>query len=432
LRRFGPFLSGVIVNRSGCRVPPEIRKQSAFYGRRWVVELPAALLHRSPIRSLLRVRRIFAAAPRSAACALALTGMLTLAGCHQQNAATPTPKPVVARAVKADGQPLAATLPGEVQARYATPLSFRIGGKLIERRVRLGDTVQNGQIVARLDPADTQKNAASAAAQLDAAQHRLVYAKQQLDRDRAQARENLIAQAQLEQTEDAYAAAAAQREQAAQQAALAKDQLQYATLVADHAGVITAEQADTGQNVSAGQAVYSLAWSGDVDVVCDVPENTLAALRIGQNANIALAALPGRTFTARVRELSPAADPQSRTWRAKLTLEQPGPDVRLGMTANVSFARDGGAPSNRSAVSFTLPATALFHDGNAPAVWVVKGGSDVLELRRVQVARYDERTIEISQGLNDGERVVLQGVHTVTAGERVRPVAPLHPEDFAS
>jgi len=365
---------------------------------------------------------------RRLAWACAFTGLVALAACQKKEAAAPAPRPVVAVAVHADGQPLGATLPGNVEARYTTPLSFRIGGKLVERRVRLGDTVLKGQIVAQLDPADAQKNAASAAAQLDAAQHRLVYAKQQLERDRAQARENLIAPAQLEQTEDAYASAAAQREQAAQQAALARDQLQYATLTADHAGVITAEPADTGQNVSAGQAVYSLAWSGDVDVVCDVPENALAGLRVGQRARIALTALPGRTLHAQLRELSPAADPQSRTWRAKLTLDQPGADVRLGMTADVSFEASGAATH----ALFTLPATALFHDGTQPAVWVVRHGSDVLELRRVQIARYDERTIAVAQGLADGERVVLQGVHTVTAGEKVRAIAPLHPEDFAS
>jgi RND family efflux transporter MFP subunit len=361
--------------------------------------------------------------------ALVVVGTLTLAACHNKEAAAPAPRPVVAVAVHADGLPLAASLPGEVQARYSTPLSFRIAGKIIERRVRLGDVVQNGQVVARLDPADAQKNAASAAAQLEAAQHRLVYAKQQLDRDRAQAHENLIAQTQLEQTEDAYASAAAQRDQAAQQAALAKDQLQYATLAADHAGVITAEQADTGQNVSAGQAVYSLAWSGDVDVVCDVPEGALASLRVGQAATVKLGALPGRTFDARVRELSPAADPQSRTYRAKLTLDHPGPDVRLGMTADIDFARDH---ASSQPASFTLPSTALFHDGTTPAVWIVRAGSDQLELRRVQVAHYTERTIAVTQGLNEGERVVWQGVHTVTAGEKVRVVQPLHPEDFAS
>lgn len=360
-----------------------------------------------------------------------------LAACHRQEPEAAAPRPVVAVAVHGDGQPAAMSLPGDVEARYSTPLSFRIAGKIVERRVRLGDTVKQGEVVARLDPADEQKNDASAQAQLDAAQHRYVYAKQQLDRDRAQAKENLIAQAQLEQTEDAYASALAQRDQAAQQASLANDQLQYTTLSADHAGVITAENADTGQNVSSGQAVYNLAWSGDIDVVCDVPETALASLAVGHQASVTLAALPGRTFTARVRELSPAADPQSRTWRAKLTLEQPGADVRLGMTASVSFA-PANASTDAHASLYTLPATALFHDGDAPAVWVVSDGDnngkdkDTLSLRRVQIARYGERTVDISQGLKDGERVVLQGVHTVSAGEKVRAVPPLHPEDFAS
>ncbi|CAB3724640.1 Multidrug resistance protein MdtA [Paraburkholderia sediminicola] len=388
---------------------------------------------------------------RRAAFALALAGIVTLAACSKKEAAAPAPRPVVAVAVHGDGSAAAAaSLPGEVQARYSTPLSFRVGGKIIERRVRLGDVVKNGQIVARLDPADAQKNAASAQAQLEAAQHSLVYAKQQLDRDQAQAKENLIAPAQLEQTTNAYASAAAQRDQAAQQAALSKDQLQYTTLSADHAGVITAEQADTGQNVSAGQAVYNLAWSGDIDVVCDVPESALAALSVGQTAQVTLAALPGRSFKARVRELSPAADPQSRTYRAKLTLDNPGPDVRLGMTADIALAAPSTSDSSANSAatsaantaasengSFTVPATALFHDGTQPAVWVVRAadnapGVDTLELRRVTVTRYNERTVVIGQGLKDGERVVLQGVHTVTAGEKVHVIPPLHPEDFAS
>jgi membrane fusion protein, multidrug efflux system len=97
------------------------------------------------------------------------------------------------------------------------------------------------------------------------------------------------------------------------------------------------------------------------------------------------------------------------------------------MTANVAF--DGVANDTHP---YTLPATALFHEGTDPAVWVVRPGDGTLELRRVQVARYDERTVSVSAGLNDGDRVVLQGVHTVTAGEKVRMMAPLHPEDFAS
>ncbi|WP_315133024.1 efflux RND transporter periplasmic adaptor subunit [Achromobacter marplatensis] len=353
---------------------------------------------------------------------------VALSACGRKEAPAPAPRPVVAMPAKADERLPAWTLPGEVQARYSTPLSFRVGGKIIERQVRLGDSVTPGQIVAKLDPADATKNAAAAKAQLSAAQHQLDYARQQLDRDRAQARENLIAANQLEQTRNAYASALAQRDQAAQQAALSADQLKYTTLQADHAGVITAEQADTGQNVAAGTPVYQLAWSGDIDAICDVPESVLAGLAVGQPANVTLGPLPGKTFTAILREIAPAADPQSRTYRVKLTLESPSPDVRLGMTANISFDNRG----SDSQTTYTVPATALFHDGKEPAVWVVKPQEDTLELRRVQVLRYDARTVTLAGGVKAGERLVWQGVHTVSAGEKVRAVPPLHPEDFAS
>jgi multidrug efflux system membrane fusion protein len=174
------------------------------------------------------------------------------------------------------------------QARYSTPLSFRDRRQDHRAASCVLAIVKNGAVVARLDPADRAEKRASAQAQLAAAQHSLVYAKQQLDRDQAQAKENLIAPAQLEQTTNAYASAAAQRDQAAQQAALSKDQLQYTTLAADHAGVITAEQADTGQNVSAGQAVYNLAWSGDVDVVVRRAGKRAGRAAVGQTAKVTL------------------------------------------------------------------------------------------------------------------------------------------------
>lgn len=381
------------------------------------------------------------------AVAITTIAAAALAACSRKAPPEPPPRPVVAVAAKLTEQTPIASLPAQIEARYTTPLSFRVAGKIVDRSVRLGDAVKAGQVVARLDPADLSKNAASARAQLDAAQHQLDYATQTVNRDRAQARENLIAPAQLEQSENAYASALAQRNQATQQAALAGDQLSYGNLKADRDGVITAEQADTGQNISAGQPVYQLAWTGDVDVIADVPEVALGAFRIGQTATVSLPAIPGKTWQARVREISPAADPMSRTYRAKLSLLSPGNEVKLGMTANVAFAQPlptGAAPvANASAPAaaagataataqpITLPSTALFHDGNQPAVWVVKQ-DDTLALRRVTIVRYGERTVTVAGGIEPGERIVWQGVHTVTAGQKVRVVAPLHPEDFAS
>ena len=366
---------------------------------------------------------------------LLLAASLSLAGCHDGKLAAAPPAVVVALPVHPDAGTaggLAIRYPVEVAARYSNPMSFRVPGKLIERKVRIGDTVKKGEVVARLDPVDAQKQAASAQASLDAAEHRLLFAKQQLDRDSAQAAQNLIATNQLEQTQDAYSAAQAGREEAAAQRVVARNNLEYNTLVADHDGVITSENADTGQVVAAGQAVYGLAWSGDIDVTLDAAASDLGRIAIGQAASVTFPALPGRNFDARVREITPAADPQSRTYRVKLTLAQPGQPggpmgqvVRLGMTGDAILSPVVAPGAAASAPSFTIPATAIFHRGNTPAVWVVGTGSSTLELRPVTVRSYSDHSTLISSGLADGDTVVLAGVHTVYAGERVQPVRPL-------
>lgn len=350
---------------------------------------------------------------------------LALSACQQQAPAAAAPALVVALPVHADAGTTAGGIryPVEAVARYSTVMSFRVAGKLIERRVRLGDAVHQGQLIARLDPVDAQKQTASAQAVLDAAEHRLTFARQQLDRDQAQFAQNLIAANQLEQTQDAYAAALGQREQAAAQLVVARNTLQYNSLVAEHDGVITSENADTGQVVSAGQAVYGLAWTGDTDVNLDAAAADLGRMAVGQTAKVTFTALPGRSFEARVREIAPAADPQSRTYRVKLTLSAPGAAARLGMTGDAILSTTRTAAVD--VPIFQVPATAIFHHGRDPAVWVIRAHDSTLELRAVTVDRYGERSAAITGGLQDGDRVVLAGVHTVYAGELVKPVKPL-------
>jgi RND family efflux transporter MFP subunit len=318
--------------------------------------------------------------------------------------------------------------PAEVAARYSNFMSFRVAGQLIERDVRLGDRVRQGQVVARLEPSDAVKQSESARASLEAAEHRLAYAKQQLERDRAQAAQNLIATTQLEQTQDAYVAALAARDQAAAQRTISANALGYQSLKAEHDGFITSENADTGQVVTAGQQIYGLAWTGDTDVVLDAAASDLARVAVGQTATVTFPSLPGTQLHARVREIAPAADPQSRTYRVKLTLLNPGKDVHLGMTGDVTLTPLAAAGDARASTDFEIPATALFHDGPAPAVWVIRSDS-TLELRRVAVRRYEEQSVVLAGGLNDGDNIVLAGVHTVYAGERVQAVKPLFAAD---
>lgn len=375
-----------------------------------------------------RVLPLHLSLPRRVPLGLAAAALvLTLSACSKPAPVADAPREVVILQPQErnGGQPL--HLPAEVQSRYVTSMSFRVAGQLVERRVHLGDVVRKGQVLARLDPSDADQNAASARAELASARQHLDAAEKQLQRDTAQAREQLISAQQLEQSQDARAAALAQFQAAQARASVAGNQRDYTTLVAQHDGVISAEQANTGDVLNPGQPVYSLAWSGAVDVVTDVADRQLAGLQPGQPATVTLAALPGKTFKGKVREVSPAADLQSRTYRVKVTLEQPDASVRLGMTGDVVITPD--VPSGQAKV-LLLPATALFHQGGKPAVWIV-GGEGKLELRPVTVSAYGERSISLSQGVAAADKVVVQGVHTLTAGEKVKPVAPLHAEDFA-
>jgi multidrug efflux system membrane fusion protein len=356
--------------------------------------------------------------------AAAASALAMLAACSQRAAPAADARPVIALPVEAVDASQAVQFPGEVHSRFEMPLSFRVAGQLVARSAHLGDNVRKGQTLAKLDDADALKTQASAQAALDAADHRLTFATQQRDRDEAQAAQNLISQLQLEQTRDGYAGALAARDQARQQLALAQAQLRYHTLVADNDGTITGEAAEVGQVVAAGQGVFGFAWTGERDVFFSVPEGQLAAVAVGQTASVSLLAMPGQSYSGRVRDISPAADPQARTYRVKLALDAAGQQLPLGMTAQVSLAAKA-----QGRAEVRIPATALFHDKEQPAVWVVKPSDSTLELRPVTVQRYGEREVLVSAGLTAGERVVMQGVHAVAAGEKVAPVAPPHPED---
>lgn len=356
-------------------------------------------------------------------CAMAVS-LVLLAGCSRQPAEADPATPVIALPAKAADGVMAGRFSGDVHARYEAPLSFRVGGQLTARYVDPGELVKRGQPLAQLDPSDSNKQLAASKAAMESAEHRLLFATQQRDRDDAQFKQNLISQLQWQQTADNYASALAARDQARQQYELAQNQSRYTTLVADHDGVIIGRQAEVGQVLSAGQAVFGFAQSGEREVYVDVPESRVVGIAIGQTATVTLAALPGRAFIARVREVAPAADAQSRTYLVKLTIDHPAAALQLGMTADVAL--QGSEPSGAKVI---IPATALFHQSEHPAVWVVRPGDSKLELRPVTVTRYGERDVLIADGLKAGERIVMQGVHAVAAGEKVMPIAPPHVED---
>lgn len=333
---------------------------------------------------------------------LALTIMLAACG---KEAAPPTriEQPVLTQVVGVVAGEPGNIYSGEIRARREAILGFRIGGKIIERLVDAGAVVKAGQVLARLDPADT-------GLQVSAAEAQYQLAEADVKRYRELRSKGFVSQSALDDKETALKAAAAQ-------AGLARNQAAYTTLRADRAGVVAAIMAEVGQVVSAGQPVLRVAQDGEREVAVAIPESQLADLKIGAAAEVTLLADvgSGMHLTGRLRELAPMADSASRTYPARVTINGTDARVALGMTAQVRFINE-----NKSG-ELLVPLAAIFQQGNQAALWVVAADRTV-SLRPVQVTDYRVGGAAIASGVVAGERIVIAGVHKLSAGEKVRVI----------
>lgn len=338
-----------------------------------------------------------------------------LAACGSEPAPKDLPRRVAMLVVAVGNADEVVNYSGEVRPRIESALSFRVGGKIAARLVQVGDTVKAGQVLARLDPADVELNAAAARAQLAAAESERTLAKAEVERYRELRGKNFISQSALDAREATAKSAQGRWEAAQAQSGLARNQSGYAALTADAAGVVATVQAEVGQVVAAGQPVLSVARPGEKEVAIAVPENRVAELRQASTVSVTLWADAKHNYRGRIREISPAADPVTRTYAVRVAIVDADEQVRLGMTANVLLQRQGSAPSA------LLPATAIFQSAGKPAVWLIKADNSV-ELRPVAVGAFREDGVRVDSGLQAGDKVVAAGVHKLIAGEVVRPV----------
>lgn len=321
-----------------------------------------------------------------------------LAGCGEKPAPAAAHEPRWVKALTIAVQNLddEAAYGGEVRARHEATLSFRVGGKLVERRVEVGSRVRKGDVLARLDPSDL----ALAVRQAEA-NHALAAAEARRARELRQ--KNFISQAALEAKETALAAAEAQRN-------LAHNQLAYAELRADTEGVVAAVLVEAGQVIAAGQPVLRLARDGEREVAVALPESRVISLASGAPAEVRL--WDGRRYRGVLRELAPMAEPMSRTFAARVSILEADASLRLGMSAQVIFRHEETA-------AITVPFAALTQKGDQPAVWVI-GADQTVSLRPIEVARYGDRGVVVKQGLRDGETIVAAGAFLLSEGEKVR------------
>jgi RND family efflux transporter MFP subunit len=294
---------------------------------------------------------------------------------------------------------------GEIRARYETVLGFRIGGKIIERKVDVGAEVSAGQLIARLDAADTGLQLSSSIAQYQLAED-------EAKRYRELREKGFVSQSALDARETALKSAAAL-------AGLARNQAAYTSLLSDRAGVISATLAEVGQVVSAGQAVVRVAQDGKREVAIAIPESRFNAIRVGMPAQIELSADNGaKILSGQVREISPAADPASRTYPARVSLNSDNAKVALGMTARVKISQSVKSGARKD-IAYLIPLSAIFQQNDKAAVWIVAPDRSV-SLRAVEVKAYRDDGALISGAIRAGERIVSAGVHMLTEGDKIQ------------
>ena len=352
-----------------------------------------------------------ARAARAAAFAVAVT---MLAGCAKPPEKTDTVRPARVMTVRAATGEDMMIFAGDVRPRYEIDLSFRIGGKLLERKVDTGTLVRKGQPLARLDPRDAALAAQAAQAQLASAEADYALARAEFDRAGDLLAKKFISRSAYDARQAAHAAAGARVEQARSQAALSENQEAYTTLVADADGVVVSVTAEPGQVVAAGQPILRLARDGEMEVVIHAPESEVGRIRRGQDVAIFLWADPANRFPGRIREIAGGADATTRTFAVRVAAARVPPGARPGMSATVVLQQ----PQDGSLV--VLPISALVRDGEAAAVWIVDPGSSRVARRKVEVGRYREDGATILSGLSGGEVVVSAGVHKLREGQQVR------------
>ena len=303
---------------------------------------------------------------------------------------------------------------GVVRARYETDLGFRVGGKIVTRVVNVGDRVQADDVVARLDPRDFKLQVESAEAELSAATSSLAQAAADEERYTTLKNRGFAAVAEFDRKKAAKDEAEGRLERAKRALDLARNQLAYTDLKAGADGVITATLAEPGQVVAVGQAVARLAHRGEKEAVVALPETWLGEARASR-ATVRLWSDPDRSFAAHLRELSPQADPATRTYAARFTIFDANDSVALGMTATVTLTRAADAPVAK------LPLAAILNRGTGPTVYVIDNAG-ALALRPVAVASFTEDAALVTGGVADGDKVVTLGVQKLVAGARVRAV----------
>jgi len=340
-----------------------------------------------------------------------LVSALTLAGCKQEMKAPEPVRPVLSTVLQPVMSGGAAAV-GTVQPRYESNLGFRVLGRLIARPVNVGDLVAEGQTIAAIDPTALALAVRSARADLSKAEAVLENAVGTEDRKRILIKTDATSKQTLDDAEQVRAGAQASAARARANLTKATEQLGYAEVKADFAGVVTAVSAEVGQVVSPGQSVVTVARPDIREAVVDIGADFPVPLSVGLPFTVSLQLLPAVQVHGQIREIAPQADQATRMRRVRIALDDPPESFRLGSTVTARLS-GGAGPILR------VPASAILKKDAETFVWVIDAAASTVSLQQV-VGGEDGEGLRVTSGLTAGTRIVTAGIHNLKQGQQVR------------
>jgi RND family efflux transporter MFP subunit len=350
---------------------------------------------------------------------LALLGLvpLVLAGCSDASSADPrTQAPLVRVSVVERSVETERSFTGVVAARVESDLGFRVPGKVLQRLVDTGQTVKRGQPLMRIDPADLRLAMRANEEAVIAARARARQTADDEVRYRDLVARRAVSASEYDQARAAAESARADLNAAEARAEVARNEASYAALLADADGVVVETLAEPGQVVAAGQAVVRLAHAGQREAIVELPETLRPSIGSSAHATLYASSLSG---SAKLRQLSDAANRQTRTFEARYVLDERLANAPLGATISIRVptVRTGDSVSGSS---LQVPIGAVFDPGTGPGVWAIEGETPRVVWRTVQVASLNDEAASIVSNLKAGDRVVALGAHLLHEGELVR------------
>jgi RND family efflux transporter MFP subunit len=305
------------------------------------------------------------------------------------------------------------TFTGRIEAEDEVSVAFRIAGRLLANDTKIGDRVEAGQVLARLESQNELSALRQAKAALSAAQGQLTQARNHYERQETLLAQGWTTRANFEAATQARQTAQSQVEAAEAQLSSAHDLVGFTELRADAPGKITATGPSAGEVVQAGQMIARIARQDGRDAVFDVAAQMVRAAPADVQVTVSLTDDPTVAARGRIRQIAAQADPATRTFEVKVGLTDPPAAMRLGATVN-------GRVETSSGPVIDIPASALTRINQQPAVWIVDPSTNLVSARNVDILRFDQAQVIVSQGLDAGEVVVTAGVQALHPGQKVR------------